>query len=377
MKDLSLYIHIPFCAQKCYYCDFLSFSKNENTVSSYFDALYKEIENYTQLKDNYMIKTIFIGGGTPTYVDSGYIAKLMKLINTNFILHPNAEISIESNPATFDKTKLIEYRSSGINRISIGLQCWQDDLLQSIGRIHTRDQFVSSFFEARAAGFENINIDLIFGLPNQSLDNWKETLIEVCKLQPTHLSCYSLKIEEGTVLYKRQQEKQFDINEELDRQMYHFTIEYLKENGYFQYEISNFSKLHRECKHNLVYWELGEYIGFGLGAHSFFEGYRFNNEENMKKYIQQIGNGETIIKDKIFVSKEHMKEEFMFLGLRKSKGIESNSYKELFQDDLFVDFGAELKNLLKEDYIIVDKGNIRLSKRGLDFANTVFMSFLK
>jgi len=349
---------------------------NEETVAAYFDGLVKEIESYASIVDNdTVVKTIFIGGGTPTCVDAKYILRILKLIRKQFVVDVHAEISIESNPATFDRIKLIEYKNAGINRLSIGLQCWQDDLLKSIGRIHTQEEFVSSFLDAKAVGFENINVDLIFGLPNQTLANWQETLKEVRELEPTHLSCYSLKLEEGTVLYHKAQKKKFVLNEDLDRQMYHYALENLQDNGYHQYEISNFSKHKMECKHNLVYWELGDYIGLGLGAHSYFRGFRYNNEENMENYIHNLQNNQSIIRDKILVSKEHMKEEFIFLGLRKTKGIVADSYEQLFHQDIFTDFNEEIEKL--HDYIIVDRGNIRLSNKGLDFANYVFMNFLK
>lgn len=377
MKDLSLYIHIPFCAQKCYYCDFLSFSSAEENVNAYFEALYKEVEKTSSITKDYNVKTIFIGGGTPTYVASKYIIHLLEIINEKFVIDPHAEISIESNPATFDKLKLKDYLNVGINRLSIGLQCWQDDLLKRIGRVHTRKQFVHAYLVAKDMGFKNINVDLIFALPDQTFEHWKQTLDEVCKLDPNHLSCYSLKLEEGTPLFNQSKEKEIFLNDDLDRQMYHYTVDVLKANGYNHYEVSNFSKPELECKHNLVYWELGDYIGLGLGAHSYFNGYRYKNEENLKTYIDKIRNGKPIKEDNTLLSKEHKKEEFIFLGLRKINGIEVDSYQRFFHEELFADFGEEIQKLKKNDYIIFDKGNIRLSKKGLDFANYVFMSFIK
>lgn len=376
MKDLSLYIHIPFCIQKCYYCDFLSFSSDESTISSYFDALYSEIESLT-LSQEYLVKTIFIGGGTPTLVDSRYMVRLLELLRSHFSIDGNAEISIESNPATFDEGKLADYRKIGINRISIGLQCWQDELLQSIGRVHSRDDFVKGYHLAREVGFNNINVDLIFGLPGQSLEDWKETIENVVQLGPTHLSCYSLILEEGTVLYNKVRKNNIVIRDDLERQMYYYAQDYLHQKDYIQYEISNFSKKAMECKHNLVYWEMTPYIGVGLGAHSYFEGVRYHNEENIKKYISDIKNSHSILRDRIPLSKESMKEEFVFLGLRKIKGIQDSVYSELFGTSIFKDYQDEIVGLASEDYIQVEGENIRLSKKGLDFANHVFMTFLK
>ncbi|WP_152801310.1 radical SAM family heme chaperone HemW [Alkalibaculum sporogenes] len=376
MKDLSLYIHIPFCKQKCYYCDFLSFSNEEDTVSIYFDALNREINNTPNTKDEYLVKTIFIGGGTPTYVHFKYIIKVIETIKNNFSVDPEAEISIESNPGTCNIDSLYAYKNIGINRLSIGLQCWQNNLLKNIGRIHTHEEFVNSYINAKQVGFTNINIDLIFGLPNQSISHWMETLYEVCKLEPTHLSCYSLKLEEGTVLYKSNLSNQFTIDEELDRHMYYYSIEYLNNSGYYQYEISNFAKPNMECNHNLVYWELKPYIGLGLGAHSYFEGYRYSNEENIKQYIHKIQNGDTINTAKMLLSVEDMKAEFIFLGLRKIHGIYDKFYRRMFNSSFFDDYEKEINQLVKEDYIIITDGNLKLSKKGLDFANFVFMSFL-
>ncbi|RBP63887.1 oxygen-independent coproporphyrinogen-3 oxidase [Alkalibaculum bacchi] len=377
MKDLSLYIHIPFCAHKCYYCDFLSFSSKKDKISLYFESLYKEIERCAPVHSNEQVQTIFIGGGTPTVVPPDYISKTMDLIKEKFSVSPTAEVSIESNPATFDKEKLLEYRKSGINRLSMGLQCWQDELLKEIGRIHSQKDFIKGFMEAKEAGFHNINVDLIFNLPNQTLEHWKETLEKVCDLDPTHLSCYSLKIEEGTVLYERAQNNKLILDDDLDREMYHYAVEYLTGRGYTQYEISNFSKSNMECKHNLVYWEVKPYIGFGLGAHSYYEGIRYYNEENMDHYIAKIRNNLSICKIEDVLSLDHKKEEFIFLGLRKTEGIDDKDYQILYKNSIFEEYKNELKDLYNQGMIKIDGGKIKLSKLGLDFANKVFMSFLK
>lgn len=377
MKDLSLYIHVPFCAQKCYYCDFLSFAHKEEKIDLYFTSLYKEIEKSASLHSHEELQTIFIGGGTPTAVPPDYIYKLMNLIREKFSVSPTAEVSIESNPATYDKNKLIAYRKCGINRLSIGLQCWQDELLRSIGRIHSQKDFIKGYMEAKEAGFHNINVDLIFNLPNQSLEDWKETLEKVCDLDPAHLSCYSLKLEEGTLLYERAQNKKFVLDDDLDRDMYHYTVEYLNKRGYTQYEISNFSKLNMECKHNLIYWEVKPYIAFGLGAHSYYEGVRYYNEENMDDYIEKILNNQPVRKIEDILSLDHKKEEFIFLGLRKMEGIDDKDYQILFKNSIFIEYKNELKDLYEQGMIKIDGGKVKLSSLGLDFANKVFMSFLK
>ncbi|MFZ7121043.1 MAG: radical SAM family heme chaperone HemW [Eubacteriaceae bacterium] len=376
MKDVSLYIHIPFCKQKCYYCDFLSFENFDMYIEKYFEALYMEIHQLSKLRDMYNISTIFIGGGTPTYVDNKYIVKLIYLIKNIITVNENVEITIEGNPGTFDKKKLINYKKVGINRLSIGLQCWQDKLLNNIGRVHTQHDFIRSYNEAISAGFKNINIDLIFGLPNQTFKDWKITLRNVCDLKPQHLSCYSLKLENGTKMYNDWKEKKIFIDDSIDREMYYYTKEYLKDRGYVHYEISNFSLPNRQCKHNLVYWELKQYIGIGLGAHSFFEKKRYNNEKKIKKYIEKLLDGKTIIEDIIESDIRSIKEEFIFLGLRKIQGIEDKCYKNMFNISIFDDYKEELSNLKDKGLIHINRDRISLTNQGLDLANLVFMTFI-
>lgn len=376
MKDISLYIHIPFCKQKCYYCDFLSFENLDIYIKKYFEALYMEIHKLSKLRDMYNIKTIFIGGGTPTYVDDKYIVKLMDLIKNVITVNENAEITIEGNPGTFDKKKLINYKKVGINRLSIGLQCWQDKLLKDIGRVHTQHDFTRSYTEAISVDFKNINIDLIFGLPNQTLKDWKITLRNVCDLKPQHLSCYSLKIENGTKMYNDWKENKIFIDDNIDREMYYYTKEYLKDRGYIHYEISNFSLPNRQCMHNLVYWELEQYIGIGLGAHSFFENKRYNNEKKIKKYIEKLLDGKAITEDIIKSDIKSIKEEFIFLGLRKIQGIDDKCYKSMFNNSIFDDYEEELNNLKDKGFIHINRDMISLTNQGLDLANFVFMTFI-
>lgn len=377
MKELGLYIHIPYCKSKCFYCDFLSFDNADDKIDEYFQALMIEMDLLQQIKNDYTVKTIFIGGGTPTYVHVDYITLIINKIKNSIIIDKNVEITIEGNPGTFNKKDLLKLKNVGINRLSIGLQSWQDEILKSIGRIHTSREFVEGYNAALDIGFNNINIDLIFGLPSQSMEQWIETLNKVIDLKPTHLSCYSLKVEEGTKLCQMIEKDKIILDEELDRDMYHYTQNLLMEKGYIHYEISNFSKDKFECKHNLVYWELKEYIGLGLGAHSFFNGYRYSNEKKLETYIDKLLSGNNIIEDKSVVNKNRYKEEYLFLGLRKIKGINKKDYNTIFKIPIEVDYRKNLDKLLSRGLIEETNENIKLTKKGLDLANQVFISFIE
>ena len=291
--SLALYIHIPFCKQKCLYCDFPSYQGIEHSIGSYIDCLKKEIEMTSGACKDYKVTTIYIGGGTPSYIDARHIEGILEVCRKNFEIDPDAEISMESNPGTLTKENLLIYKNAGVNRISIGLQAAQNKILKTLGRIHDFKEFEEGYYLARQAGFSNINIDLMLGLPGQTFEDWQETLEKACSLKPEHISAYSLKLEEGTPFYnKYYKEDALELPpEEIERDMYHYAVNFLGEKGFEHYEISNFAKEGLECKHNLVYWKRGPYIGLGLGAHSFFEGKRFFNTYDMKQYIADIKVG--------------------------------------------------------------------------------------
>jgi oxygen-independent coproporphyrinogen-3 oxidase len=334
-KEIALYIHIPFCKQKCLYCDFPSFAGKENLMVDFSKALAKDIETASKRK----IKTIFIGGGTPTYL----CLKAWKYIKDS--IHKldkseNLEFTVEGNPGTFTEENLRFLKEMGVNRLSIGLQCFQNTILKKIGRIHTAEDFIMSYEMARNIGFKNINIDLMFGLPDQSMDDWKETLEKVVKINPEHISCYSLIVEEKTPFYNMYKKGMITLpEEELEREMYRYGVDFLKNKGYDQYEISNFSKKRMECKHNLVYWELGEYIGCGSGAHSYIDNLRYRNDENIEKYISSIGEKNFLKLDEHRNSREDDMEEFMFMGLRKISGISIMEFNKRFEKDIYNIYG--------------------------------------
>lgn len=358
---ISLYIHIPFCKSKCKYCDFLSFPNTEY-INAYKKALLEEINAFDC--ENESIKSIFIGGGTPSVIDSGIIAEIMESIG-KFNIEKNTEITIEANPGTLTEEKVKEYKKSGINRINMGLQAWQNSMLKKLGRIHTRESFLESY-ELAQKYFNNINIDLMFSLPDQSYDMWFETLENVTNLKPQHISAYSLIIEEGTPFYE------MDLNlpdEETDRIMYHSAIKFLDEKGYKQYEISNFSKVGYESVHNSVYWERGNYKGFGLGAASLIDNVRYKNTEIMSEYI----NGVTIAEKEVLTKSEQMAE-FMFLGLRMTKGVSISEFKRIFDEDMLLKYKSVINKY--SNYIIVEGDNLRLKTEGMDISNMIFAEML-
>lgn len=371
-NGVALYIHIPFCKQKCLYCDFPSFSGKERFMLEYSEALAKDISGIGERS----IKSIFIGGGTPTYLSleawdniKNSIDKLDKTMNLEF--------TVEGNPGTFTEEKLKLLKKMAVNRLSIGLQAWQNYMLKKLGRIHTVEEFIESYKLARNIGFNNINVDLMFGLPDQTYDNWKETLEKVVELDPEHISCYSLIIEENTPFCKMYDEEKFKLpEEELERKMYSFAVEFLKEKGYHQYEISNFSKKSKECGHNLVYWNLEEYIGCGVASHSYVNGVRYRKTENIEEYIAGVKLGNNLQLDVHKNSVEEDMEEFMFMGLRKIKGISIDEFNIRFKRDIYSVYGDVIKKYICSEMLIEDKKRLFLSNRGIEISNSVMSDFI-
>lgn len=387
-KEIGLYIHIPFCKQKCYYCDFVSFANKIEFEKRYVNCVEKEIIQYAtenkvmanhNLESLYVIKTIYIGGGTPSILDEIYIANIMKTIKNNFKIRENAEITIEVNPGTVTKEKLETYINIGINRISIGLQAVQDSLLQEIGRIHTYKQFEDTYFDARDVGFKNINIDLMIGLPNQTLDDVKESIKKVIDLKPEHISVYSLILEGDTPLEKMVNEKKLElISDEEEREMYWYVKNCLEKHKYYQYEISNFAKPGFESKHNMDCWNQDEYIGIGVAASSFIEDKRYSNTESLEQYIENIEQGtpnRNLILEEVLDIESKMKE-YMMLGLRKTSGINILDFESRFNKNPVILYCKELEKLSKEGLIVVIDENIKLTAKGIDLANLVWEEFV-
>lgn len=379
MKKIGAYIHIPFCKQKCYYCDFLSFANKKEFEDEYVESLIKEIENFKEENKDIRFDTIYIGGGTPSYIDSKNIAKILKkLISSNDISGVD-EITIEVNPGTVIKEKLQEYKKIGINRLSIGLQSTNNNLLKEIGRIHTYQDFLETYKLALDIGFDNMNVDLIIGLPNQTFLDVKNEIEEIINLHPNHISVYSLILEEGTKLEQMILQRKLKLpDEELERHMYWYVKNTLELNGYKHYEISNFAKKGYESKHNLNCWNQKEYIGFGLGAHSYIDNTRFSNIIELNNYIKNIRN-EEFKKNKIIheVQDEVTKQrEYMLLGLRKNDGVRIQDFEKKFGVNPIFLFKNELNKLSKGGLIRVDGDRILLSDKGMDLANLVWEEFV-
>lgn len=375
---LAVYIHIPFCIKKCEYCDFLSAAADENTKQIYIQALKAEIYNFKQKANKYQIKSIFFGGGTPSSIEAEQIAEVLKSLWEVFEWknEKEIEITIECNPGTLTKEKLLCYRQAGINRLSIGLQSADEIELKLLGRIHTYEIFEENYQLARKIGFKNINIDLMSALPNQTLEKFQYTLKKVVSLNPEHFSVYSLIIEENTPFYSKYFSKIELPSEEEDREIYAWTRTYLRENGYFQYEISNYAKKGYESFHNNTYWKRGEYVGFGLGASSFLTNERYHNETNLKQYIKSANNGKDLRREIEKISVKDAMAEFMFLGLRRIEGISKQEFLKQFQIPIDVVYGNAIKKM-KQYECIEEKGDfLYLTEKGIDISNSVMCEFL-
>ena len=385
-KELGIYIHIPFCKQKCYYCDFVSFSNKEGYIEKYVETVKREIDSYDLSK--YNITTIYIGGGTPSRIPSEKIQeileKIKQKISKNQTRWEDIEITIELNPGTVDEEKIKKYKEIGINRLSIGLQSTNNKLLKEIGRIHTFEDFKNTYNLVKKVGFENINVDLMIGLPNQTISDVKDSLNEIIKLNPTHVSVYSLIVEENTKMEQLINNKELQLpDEELERQMYWYVKNTLESNGYNHYEISNFAKKGKESKHNLNCWEQKEYIGLGLAAYSYLNGVRYGNTSNIEEYInvQDFYNRSELEESGIRIvdevqSLEDKRKEYMLLGLRKIDGVSIQKFKEKFVENPIFLFRKELEKLVNEELIAIDGDCIRLTNKGLDLANIVWEEFV-
>ncbi|MGE4283430.1 MAG: radical SAM family heme chaperone HemW [Clostridia bacterium] len=377
MKKIGLYIHIPFCVQKCHYCDFNSYAGISYMKDQYTHAMIEEMKLYKEKNSDIEVGTIFIGGGTPTCLEAPLLEDILISCRELFELTEDCEISIESNPGTLTKEKLRMLKQNGVNRLSIGLQCWDDLQLKRLGRIHSKDQFVENYHSAREEGFDNINIDLMFSLPDQTLQQWERTLHQVIQLMPEHISCYALKIEEGTRFYQDYQNKKLQMpDEDVDRDMYEAAIKMLISNDYSHYEISNFAKRGYECKHNLLYWKSKEYQGIGAGAHSYINAIRYANIKSPEEYIKRIkGNLLPVEEEEQLAVKDQMSE-FMFLGLRLIGGVNSSEFYQRFGVELDDIYEEELNKLIALSLIEAHKYGYKLTRRGIDLSNQVFMEFI-
>jgi oxygen-independent coproporphyrinogen-3 oxidase len=401
-KELQLYLHIPFCAQKCNYCDFLSAPAEFSVQEAYLEALITELRNRGEAYRGYEVVSLFIGGGTPSLLPAKYIVQLMKTIKENYQCVPCDgkiwEATIEANPESFTEEKAAEYRQAGINRLSLGLQSANDEELKRLGRIHTFDQFLCAYQAARKAGFTNINVDLMSALPGQTSSEYLQTLSTVLALDPPpeHLSAYSLIIEENTPFWEQQEKGYLNLpNEELDRKMYHDTKCILQKNNYSRYEISNYAKNGYECFHNIGYWTRRDYAGYGIGAASLINNTRFSNTKSLTEYTsywnqpqsnqpqsnqpqknQPQSNLALPIYNRQTLTQKDQMEEFMFLGLRLTKGISENQFQEQFGTPIQQVYGEVIQKNEKDGLLDSHRDYLRLTEKGLDLSNYVMSQFL-
>ncbi len=376
-KELEIYIHIPFCVRKCQYCDFLSGPAGDDRKAEYMEALCREIEESSEIYRGYRVVSVFIGGGTPTCVEAKTIEKVMGILREKYDLSADAEISMEMNPGTVDRQSLRIYRQAGVNRLSIGLQSANSRELQILGRIHSYEQFLEAYYAAREIGFSNINVDLMSGLPEQTLESYLETLEKVTGLNPApeHISAYSLIIEEGTPFYDAYNNGGLILpDEETDRIMYENTRTFLLEKGYERYEISNYAKNGCECRHNIGYWTGKNYVGFGIGAASLVNNVRFRNGDSIEDYIENPCGCKV---EEEALSMTDQMAETMFLGLRLSEGVSAESFHEAFGVDMNVVYQSAIDKHVREGLLeVTDDNHLRLTVKGMDVSNYVMVQFL-
>lgn len=376
-KDLGLYIHIPFCARKCEYCDFLSWSAGEEEREQYVEALLLEIESYREFAKGYRVSTVFIGGGTPSVLLPKQMERILQKVYEVFELEKRPEITIEINPGTVNEEKLQCYKENGVNRLSMGLQSVNNEKLRLLGRIHTYQDFVGSYELARKVGFDNISLDLISSIPGQTLQDWKKELETATAQKPEHISVYQLIIEEGTPFYEKYAEHpELLPDEETSREIYLWTGKFLKEAGYEQYEISNYTKSGKESRHNLKYWERGDYLGLGLGAASMVRNIRMSNTKDMKTYLERCTQPKTMREDVQFLEEPRQMEEFMFLGLRKTRGVSKKEFRRTFGREMDMVYEKALHKCLENGMLLEHKDRIFLSEEGTLLSNIVLSEFL-
>jgi len=377
---IGLYLHIPFCLRKCRYCDFLSFAcSDEKALSEYTAALIREIRIKSTECPYKIADSVYIGGGTPSILSAEDISRIMDSLYENFTIDDDAEITIECNPATATEEKLRAFRESGINRISIGVQSWDNSVLRLMGRAHDKNDAFTAVRSAKKAGFDNINLDLMFGIPGQTMKMWRDSIRQCIFLRPQHISLYSLQIEEGTHFYKMIYEDHLlsEPSEVIDRKMYHDALLMLEDAGYDQYEISNAALPGFESRHNLKYWSYMEYMGLGLGASSFIGGVRYKNCSNMIEYLDYIKEGEAPVKEEN-IEKYTARDEmgiYTFTALRKSEGVDLKEFERIFGKEFFSIYDPSLINVYF-GYLDYDGERLRLTDRGRDISSRIMTEFV-
>jgi len=376
LKNSALYIHIPFCDHKCIYCDFYSIITSDN-IQSFLSALKKEIEYFSKLYSNNRIFTsVFFGGGTPSLMEPKYLEEILNHLKNNFNVDENAEVTMETNPGTVDKAKLGKFKNAGINRISIGIQSFDEDELKFLTRIHDKQTAIQTVHNAADIGFENISVDLIFNLPNQTKEKWINNLETAIQLPIKHLSAYSLILERGTILNKMVLDDKVKMqDDDYDADLYETTIDLLLSKGFYQYEVSNFTKPGFECVHNNVYWRYRDYLSFGTSSHSFVDGKRWWNYSSLKKYISEIELNNHAIMNSEIISKEQMHDEYVMLALRSS-GLDLNDYRNRFSDDWIKKNYSYFELLKNEHHLSTDNNWIKLTSKGYAVCDEILKNIL-
>ena len=374
-KPLGLYLHIPFCKQKCIYCDFYSLSGNEGRMDDYTAALCTHLRKAAPSAAGHLVDTVYLGGGTPSYLGEKRLVTILDAVFKHYPVASGAEITLEANPdSAGDANALKELRAAGFNRISLGMQSANDQELAVIGRIHTPEQVGTAVDAARRAGFDNLSLDLIYGLPGQTMERWAENLSSAAELSPEHLSCYGLKVEEGTPLFARRGELCLP-DDEAQADLYLYTVDRLSRMGYRQYEISNFSRPGRESRHNLKYWTLGEYLGFGPGAHSDFKGIRYAYEKDLGRYIRGAADPETLLSEQETLSLMDRAAEWVMLGLRTLCGLDPQEFERRFRRS-FACFLPFLNQCRQAGYAVLESGRWRLTPQGFLLSNQIIGGLL-
>jgi len=378
LKEIGLYLNFPFCIKKCKYCDFHSYDNMTHYMPKYIDALKTEISSYEKILSGYAIKSIYMGGGTPTIIHEDVLKEVLDICRQVFDISPVAEVTIEANPATLDKRKLSILRSAGVNRISVGLQAWQHKHLKTLGRAHTPDDYTNAVDWAKREGFDNISTDIMFSLPDQTLQELLETTTIVCEMKVSHVSLYGLRLEENTPLFDSFARKEIDVpDDEEDRAMFHWAKKLLHEHGLKRYEISNFALEEKECVHNLIYWNNEEYIGCGSAAHSYFKGERFSNQTDIEKYIKSVFQNDGSIREHVKkVDEKAQRFETMMLGLRLVQGIDKEAFRLRFGNDVSFFYNSAIDLLIAQELLQEDRGRLFCTEKGMDLNNQVLIKFL-
>ncbi len=372
---MEIYVHIPFCIRKCSYCDFLSFPCHGGEKKVYLQALHREILCCGKDGGSTPVTSVFFGGGTPSLLTGEELAGILSALRQQFVFQENAEITMEANPGTLTKENLRLYREAGVNRLSIGCQSVHDAELKTLGRIHTFAQFAESFTLAREAGFTNINVDLMSAIPGQDLAAWRDCLEKITAFAPEHISAYSLIIEEGTPFFEMQDTLALP-DEDTERDMYALTRSFLAEKGYIQYEISNYARPGRECRHNIGYWDQTPYLGLGLGASSYKDGVRWKNTADMADYLAQADEGRFTRADEEHLTVEEQMEEFMFLGLRMNRGVSIPLFQERFGVEMAAVYQKPIEHFVREKLLTIRQNRVCLTEKGMDLADMVMAEFM-